>query len=121
MKERSNEKNKHSDEELRKQKIQDLERLFNMDLGSFLVLNEEGKDNQIKEARDKLRSHLHKYSDEMVKEAEKLGGDTPELVKKFVHSIEQILDHMPQIDPAQLSDHHKLSNFLETLVKHKFK
>ncbi len=92
-----------------------------MDLGSFLVLNEEGKENQVKEARAKLRSHLLKYGDEMRKEAEKMGGDTAELVQKFIESIESILDHMPAIDPAQLSDHHKLSLFLETLVKQKMK
>lgn len=122
MKEHKNpNKNKHSDAELRKQKLQDLERIFNMDLGSYLVLQEEGKENQIKEAKEKLRSHLLKYREEMKKEAEKLGGDTAQLVDRFLGSIESLLDHMPQVDPALLGEHNKIISFLEDMIKRKMK
>lgn len=110
------------DLELLKQKIQDLERLFNVDLGKFLILNEEGKENQIQEARSMLRSHLLKYAQDMKKEAMELGSETAALVEQFIASLETLLNHMPDgLDPAELNEHHKLSIFLENLVKNKLK
>lgn len=114
-------KDKPSDEELKLQQIKDFERLLNMDLGSYLILNEEGKENQIKEAREKLRSHLHKYGEEMEKLTKDMDPQTAELVKNFTKSLETILDHMPNIDPKDLNMHHNFTTYLETLIKGKMK
>lgn len=112
--------NEEKDKELLAQKLKDLEKLFSMDLGSFLVLNEEGREGQIKEAKQKLRSHFLKYGEEMKKEAQGLDSETAQLVEQFLKSIEQILDVIPdQLDPAQLNSHHKLSTILEKVIQKK--
>lgn len=109
-------------EELYKQQLQDLEKLFDMDVGSLFVLDKEGSETQRKEAQEKLHSHLRKYGEEMRKIAKELGGDTSELVDEFVKSIESILDQLPNsIDPANMNDYYKLSAFLEDIVKKKLK
>lgn len=93
--------------------------MFNSDLGNYLVLQGEGKEEQIKQARQQLRSHLLKYRDEMKKEAAKLDSQTAEMVDKFFTSIESLLDHMPQVDPAILSEHQRILTFLEQMLKKK--
>lgn len=111
-----------SDEDLYKQQLKNLEKLFDMDLGSLFVLDKEGSEEQRKEAQAKLRSHLRKYGDEMRKISKELGGETTELVEQFVKSIETILDHLPDsIDPENMNDYHKISSFLQDIVKKKLK
>ncbi len=104
-------------EELQKQQLGDFEHLLNLDLGSLLVLNEEGTGKQIEQARQKLRSDLLKYGSDMKKLAGDMGEDYSETVDEFITSASTILSAVENVDPSTVKDHHKITEFLEKMVK----
>lgn len=108
-------------EDLKKQQLGDFEHLLNLDLGSLLVLNEEGTKKQIEKAREKLNSDLKKHGEEMKKLATEMGEDYSETVDDFIKSASEILSYIENIDPGQVKDHHKISEFLEKMLKDKIK
>jgi hypothetical protein len=74
-----------------KQQLGDLEHLISMNVGNFLVLLEEGNPDQIDQAKLKARNDLIKFGIEMQKLAEKIGGNCPVAVDKFLQSVDEIL------------------------------
>ena len=80
-----------SREVLQKQELEDLERKLSMDMGSFLVLAHEGSEEQIERARQKVRIDLLKYGPDMNKLAYQIGGEMPETVESFIHSLDDII------------------------------
>jgi len=108
-------------EDLKKQQLGDFEHFLNLDLGSLLVLNEEGTKKQIEKAREKLNSDLKKHGEEMKKLATEMGEDYSETVDDFIKSAGEILSYIENIDPSQVKDHHKISEFLEKMLKDKIK
>ena len=108
-------------EELKKQQLGDFEHLLNLDLGSMLVLNEEGTKKQLEQAKEKLGSDLKKHGDEMKKLAKEMGEDYTDTVDEFIKSADTILSFIDNIDPSQLKDHHKITEFLEKMLKERIK
>ncbi len=107
------------DDELKKKELEDLEHLLNKDLGSLLMLNNEGTPEQVAKAKQDLHSHVQKYSAEMEKLAESLNPQTAELVKKFMGALQDFLKTIDTttIDPAKINDYHKIQTVLHEVLK----
>lgn len=116
MKKYTPRRRKHS-KDLQKQQLIDFEHLLNMDLGSFLILAEEGTEKQVQQAKIKMRSHFLKYSGEMEKIARDVGGNHYELVRTYLQSLNRIVhDGSNQVDPAPVKEHYKISENLHRLL-----
>jgi hypothetical protein len=80
-----------SEQMLQKQLLGDLERRISMNLGSFLVLTEEGDPTQIALAHQKAKSEFRKFGPEMAKIANVIGGDLPNVVHEYLDSVDILL------------------------------
>ncbi|MGE5195885.1 MAG: hypothetical protein ACM3JI_00975 [Anaerolineae bacterium] len=109
----SSNKNIH-DKMTSKQKLEDLEHKINADLGDFLVLNEEGNQEQIDHARHKAKNDLLKFGPDMYKIASEMGGKYPNYVDEYLESIDSIL-HSPAgwIDNALITHCFKMMEKLD--------
>ncbi len=107
-----------SSQSLKKQQLLDFEYLIGMDIGSFLVLIEEGADQQIEASRLKARSHLLKYGEEMRKLAQELGSDILLAVDQFIKSADDLIHAGKLIDPALVNHHYKITEQLENKLNH---
>jgi|GEM_PF-1589208 len=76
---------------LTKQELVDLERRISGDIGTFLVLLEQGNTEQIMHASQKARSDFLKLAPDMRKLAVEMGGVFPAHVAEFLDSIDNIL------------------------------
>lgn len=76
---------------LEKQMLNDLEKRISLNVGSFLVLTEEGEPTQIALAHQKAKSELIKFGPEMHKIAEKIGGTLPQMVDDYLESVDNLL------------------------------
>ena len=104
----------HSAVTLQRQQLGDLEHKLSMDIGSYLVLNHEGSQEQIEMARQRARMDLLKYGPDMQKLAYEIGGSMPEVVQKFISSLDDIVHAgMGWIDEQQLHHCFKASETLE--------
>jgi hypothetical protein len=93
---------------LQKHQLKDFEHLLEMDLNTFLILNEEGTPKQIEHARTKMRSDLKKYGSDMEAIGRDLGEGFPERIREYLKSMHQIVQNSTaKIDPALLSQHEK--------------
>lgn len=109
-----------SSQSLKKQQLLDLEHLIGMDIGSFLVLNEEGSNQQIEASRQKARGHLLKYGEEMRKLALELEGDIFSAVDQFLKSADDLIHASGNlIDPALVNHYYKITEQLENKLNHK--
>ncbi|MBM3207010.1 MAG: hypothetical protein FJZ57_00155 [Chlamydiae bacterium] len=101
-----------------KQQMADLEHRLSSDIGSFLVLLEQGNPEQIRLASIKARSDYAKISSEMQKLANELSGNFPEYVHNFLSSIDNILHTgVNWIDDAKMNDCYKATQQLEAALK----
>lgn len=108
---------KHS-KVLQKQQLEDLERLLNMDLGSFLILAEEGTKKQIQAAKAKMRIDILKYGNDMEKIARNIGDIYYDVAHSFIQSLTKIAqDSSDQVDPAPIKEHYKISENLHRLLR----
>lgn len=97
-----------------KQQMEDLEKKISMDLGSFLVLSEEGTSEQTAQARQKARNDLIKFGPDMQKLAEEMGGTYPKTVGDFLDSVEEILHSaVGWIDEAKIAHCYHVTEKLE--------
>jgi hypothetical protein len=87
---------------LQKQQLEDLEHMLSMDLGSFLVLKEEGNREQAEIAMQKAKNSLMKFGPDMRKLGEHMGGVYPGIVANFLDSMDSLL-HSPIVDEAKVA------------------
>ncbi|NGX46980.1 MAG: hypothetical protein K1000chlam3_00349 [Chlamydiae bacterium] len=99
---------------LQKQQLKDFEHLLEMDLSTFLILNEEGTPKQVQQARTKMRSDLRKYGSDMDAIGRDLGEGFPEMIREYLKSMNQIAQNASgKIDLAILNQHEKRALLLK--------
>src|SRR3990167_3204544 len=84
---------RRSNKELQKRQLQDFEHMLDMDLGSFLILSEEGTVKQIATARAKMRSDLLKYGSDMEAIGRDLGEGFPEYIRNYLKTMTLIIQN----------------------------
>jgi hypothetical protein len=101
-----------------KQSISDLEHRITMQLGSFLILIEEGTPTQISNAKQRAISDLIKIGPDMEKLAQEMGGKLPVFVHEFLDSVDNIL-HSPAgfVDEAKIARCFSSTQMLEKAVE----
>jgi hypothetical protein len=108
--------------ELKRQLLSDLEHRVNMDIGRFLVLNEEGPATEVEPARIKVRSDLMKYGRDMQKLALEIGGEFPEAVDNFIKGVDSIIHNSGEaLDQAKIHQLYKATEHLESKLNLKHK
>lgn len=108
---------RRSRKDLQLQQLQDYEHLLSMDLGSFLILSEEGSDKQRALAGEKLASDFRKYSGELIHIAKELGIPYPESVEKYNRLMKEIVSNLKgKIDPALVHQHRRYSAEIRNLA-----
>ncbi len=104
--------------ELNKQVLGDLERRISMQVGSFLVLTEEGDPTQIALAQGKAKSEFLKFGPEMHKIAHHLGGKLPQVVDAFLESIDSVLHcNVEWLDEEKISKCYQTTQQLESELR----
>lgn len=104
---------RRSNKELQKRQLQDFEHMLNMDLGSFLILSEEGTVKQIAAARAKMRSDLLKYGSDMEAIGRDLGEGFPEYIRNYLKTMSLIVQNSSStIDPQMLNEFRKQAQTL---------
>ena len=103
---------------LDKQKMRDLENKINLEVGSFLVLIEEGTEEQADLAKIRAKSEYLKFGPEMQKLAFKLGSRFPEAVDDYLDSIDAIVhSSLSWVDESTVAAYcHTMQN-LEDLLQ----
>ena len=102
---------------LEKQKLRDLENKINLEVGSFLVLIEEGTAEQADMAKIRAKSEYLKHGDEMQKLAFKLGDGFPESVDDYLDSVDAIVhSSLSWVDEATTTHYYKATKHLESLL-----
>ena len=103
---------------LTRQQLLDLESKISMDIGTFLVLLEEGNAEQIELAARKARSDFLKHAPDIKKLGIEMGSNFPHLVDEFLSSIDTLL-HIGQnwIDEGKMKDCYNATSKLEKALK----
>lgn len=103
---------------LTKQQLVDLEHRISADIGSFLVLLEQGNPQQIRLSSQKARSDFLKLAPDMRKLAVEMGGAFPRHVTEFLDSIDSILHTgVNWIDEGKIKDCYHATQRLEEALK----
>ncbi len=87
----SQQKHKKVENALEKQILVDLEKRISLNVGSYLVLTEEGDPTQIALAHQKAKSEFLKFAPEMSRLALRLGGEISYVVADFLDSVDVVL------------------------------
>jgi hypothetical protein len=104
---------RRSNKDIQKRQLQDFEHLLDMDLGTFLVLFEEGTPKQIQQARSKMRSDLLKYGSDMEAIGRDLGEGFPEYIRNYLKTMNHIIQNSAStIDPEVLNEYRKQAQIL---------
>jgi hypothetical protein len=102
---------------LNKQKLIDLEHKISSDIGSLLVLMEEGSQEQIQMAAQKAKTDFLKFAPDMQKIASDIGGNFPRFVGEFLNSIYHILHSGNNwIDDAKVKSCYSATQKLESAL-----
>lgn len=88
---------------LEKQMLVDLEKRISLNVGSFLVLSEEGDPTQIALAHQKAKSDFLKFGPEMHRLAQQLGGEILYTVSEYLDSIDTVLHTAEYLDDEKIS------------------
>jgi len=110
---KQSEQKEFSQKTVEKQRLKDLEHMISVDLGTFLVLIEEGTPQQAALARQKTKSTLLKYGPDMSKIAAQMGDPYPSYVEDFLHSIDDIVHSSGWVDEAQIKQCFRATQKLE--------
>jgi hypothetical protein len=103
---------------LSKQQLIDLEHKISADIGSFLVLLEQGNAEQVTSASQKARSDFLKLGPDMKKLATQMGGAFPKHVSDFLDSIDNILHTgVNWLDEGKIKDCYCATQRLEEALK----
>lgn len=97
---------RRSNKLIQKRQLQDFEHLLDMNVGTFLVLAEEGTLKQVENARAKMRSNLLKYGAEMEAIGRDLGEGFPEYIRNYLKTMNQIVQNSGStIDPEIINQY----------------
>jgi len=108
---------RRSNRDLQKQRIEDFEHLLSMDLGSFLILCDEGSDKQKEQAAEKLKRDFRKYSGDLEAVARDLGEEFAGSVEKYTRVFKRILETTDsKIDPASINEYRTCSKQIRKLL-----
>lgn len=102
------------------QRIKDLERMINMELGTYLVLIEEGSPQQIAFAKQKTRSSLLKYGPDMFVIAQHVGGVFPTFVEDFLTSVDDVVHATGWVDQALITTCFHATERLDNALKESY-
>jgi len=99
---------------LTRQQLLDLEHKISIDIGTFLVLLEEGNTEQIELAARRARSDFLKYAPDIKKLGVEMGSALSHLVDEFLRTIDTLL-HVGQnwIDEGKIKDCYNATSNLE--------
>jgi hypothetical protein len=90
--------------DLYKQCLHDLKHKISADVGSLIVLFEEGNMTQITSAKQKAKSDFLKYASEMQKIAQKMGDRYARAVRDYLESIDIIVHSNSEwLDEAKIN------------------
>jgi len=102
-----------------KQNLSNLEHRITMQLGSFLVLIEEGTPTQVSQAKQRAINDLIKIGPDMEKLAQEMGGKIPLFVHEFLDSIDNLLySPTDYVDEAKIARCFSTTQKLEKAVGH---
>lgn len=97
---------RRSNKLVQKRQLQDFEHLLDMNVGTFLVLAEEGTLKQVENARAKMRSNLLKYGSEMEAIGRDLGEGFPEYIRNYLKTMNQIVQNSGStVDPEIINQY----------------
>lgn len=100
--------------DLHKQALHDLKHRISSDIGSLIVLFEEGNPTQITQAQQKARSHFLKHASEMQKIAQKMGERYLRAVRDYLDSVDVIVHSSSTwLDEAKISHCYSMTEKLE--------
>jgi hypothetical protein len=100
--------------DLYKQMLYDLKHKISADVGSLIVLFEEGNFNQIAFAQQKAKSDFLKHASEMQKIAQKMGDRYERAVRDFLDSVDMIVHSSSEwLDSAKISNCYTMTEKLE--------
>jgi len=110
-------KDKFPENVLELQMLNDLEKRISLNVGSFLVLTEEGDPTQIALAHQKAKNEFMKFGPEMHKIAMRIGGEIPTVVADFLESIDIILHCSGFLDEDKIAHCYNSTQRLVTELK----
>jgi hypothetical protein len=97
-----------------RQKLYDLHHLINKEIGAYLVLKEEGSEEQRTSAHLAAKSSLTKFAPEMQKAAAKIGERCSFAATAYLQSADTILHAaIGWIDEAKISNYFHANERLE--------
>lgn len=100
--------------DLYKQSLHDLKHKISSDIGSLIVLYEEGNTDQITLAQQKAKSDFLKHAAEMQKIAQKMGVKYLRAVREYLDSIDIIVHSNSEwLDDAKIRQCYSMSEKLE--------
>lgn len=104
--------------ELFKQSLTDLKHKISSDVGSLIVLFEEGNPKQITEAQQRAKSDFLKHSSEMQKIAQKMGDRYLRAVRDYLDSVDMIVHSSAAwLDEAKIRNCYTMTEKLEKELK----
>ena len=102
---------------LSKQALLDLKHKISSQVGTYLVLLEEGTGQSLYEALQRARGNFLKYSGEMKKTAESLGEHCVAAVREYLDSVDVLLhSQQAELDHAKIQRCHTCAEHLEKLL-----
>lgn len=100
--------------DLHKQALHDLKHKISSDIGSLIVLYEEGSPTQITQAQLKAKSDFLKHSTEMQKIAQKMGERYLRAVRDYLDSVDIIVHSSATwLDEAKINHCYTMTEKLE--------
>jgi intein-encoded DNA endonuclease-like protein len=100
--------------DLYKQSLHDLKHRISSNVGSLIVLFEEGNLNQITAAQQKAKSDFLKHASEMQKIAQKLGERYLRAVRDYLDSVDIIVHSNAEwLDEAKINNCYTMAEKLE--------
>lgn len=78
--------------------LEKIERRISLNVGSFLILSEEGEPTQVALAFQKAKTEFSECGPEMHRIGQKLGGDLEVVIAQFLESVETVLHGEGMLD-----------------------
>ncbi len=100
--------------DLYKQSLHDLKHKISANVGSLIVLFEEGNPNQITSAQQKAKSNFLKHASEMQKIAQKMGDRYTRAVRDYLESVDRVVHSNAEwLDEAKINNCYTMTEKLE--------
>lgn len=100
--------------DLNRQALSDLKHKISSDVGSLIVLVEQGNTEGIPEAQQKAKNDFLKYAAEMQKLAQKMGDRFARAVRNYLDSVDTIIHtHAAWLDEAKIRNCYTMTRELE--------